>query len=89
MLQHNVTSLTRQIEQFQTVCGNITQILGDVKGSKLIANAFYFLSVGSNDFFDQFRFNYDISTPELIADLSDTFTIHLQVTIFVPISQFN
>ncbi|XP_015064866.1 GDSL esterase/lipase At5g33370-like [Solanum pennellii] len=75
---HNVTSLTRQIEQFQTVCENITQILGDVKGSKLIANAFYFLSVGSNDFFDQFRFNYNISTPELVADLSDTFTIHLQ-----------
>ncbi|XP_055803607.1 GDSL esterase/lipase At5g33370-like [Solanum dulcamara] len=75
---HNVVSLTRQIEQFKTVCGNITQILGDVKGSKLIANAFYLISVGSNDFFDQFRFNYNISAPELITDLTDTFAIHLQ-----------
>lgn len=84
MLQHNVVSLTRQIEQFQTVCGNITQILGEAKGSKLIANAFYLISVGSNDFYDQVRFNYNISIPELITDLSDTFTIHLQVTIFIP-----
>ncbi|KAK4346980.1 hypothetical protein RND71_033319 [Anisodus tanguticus] len=75
---HNVVSLTRQIEQFQTVCGNITEIFGDVKGSKLIANAFYLISVGSNDFFDQFRYNYNISALELITDLIDTFENHLQ-----------
>ncbi|CAN4083515.1 unnamed protein product [Withania somnifera] len=75
---HNVVSLTRQIEQFQTVCENITQILGDVKASKLIANAFYLISVGSNDFFDQFRYNYNISVPELITDLTDTFANQLQ-----------
>ncbi|KAM3362965.1 GDSL esterase/lipase [Capsicum galapagoense] len=75
---HNVVSLTRQIEQFQTVRGNITEILGDVKASKLIANAFYLISVGSNDFFDQFRYNYNISAAELIFDLTDTFANQLQ-----------
>ncbi|MCD7448758.1 hypothetical protein HAX54_045699 [Datura stramonium] len=75
---HHVVSLSRQIEQFQTVCGNITEILGDVKGSKLLANALYVISVGSNDFLDQFRYNYNISASELIADLTDAFANHLQ-----------
>ncbi|XP_060195367.1 GDSL esterase/lipase At5g33370-like [Lycium barbarum] len=75
---HNVVSLTRQIEQFQTVCENITAIYGDAKGSKLLANAFYLISVGSNDLFDQFLYNYNISAHELITDLTDTFAYHLQ-----------
>ncbi|XP_009593843.2 GDSL esterase/lipase At5g33370-like isoform X1 [Nicotiana tabacum] len=76
---HHVVSLTQQIEQFQSVCGNITEIYGDDDiASKLLANAFYLISVGSNDFFDQFRYNYNISAPELITYLSDTFANHLQ-----------
>ncbi|CAN4078649.1 unnamed protein product [Withania somnifera] len=75
---YNVVSLPRQIDQFKTVRGNITEILGEVKASKLIANAFYLISVGSNDFFDQFLYNYNISALELITDLTSTFANQLQ-----------
>lgn len=84
VFQHHVVSLTQQIEQFQSVCENITEIYGDDDiASKLVANAFYLISVGSNDFFDQFRYNYNISAPELITYLSDTFANHLQVKILL------
>ncbi|XP_059670789.1 GDSL esterase/lipase At5g33370-like [Cornus florida] len=48
----DVVSLRDQIKQFETVCGNITEVLGASKGNSLLSNSLYLITIGSNDIFD-------------------------------------
>ncbi|XP_031094312.1 GDSL esterase/lipase At5g18430-like [Ipomoea triloba] len=75
----NVVSWKQQIRQFETVCGNITQSLGEIKAGKLISNALYIISVGSNDLFDYHRFSPPISGPHFLANLNNALAIKLKI----------
>ncbi|KAM7516075.1 hypothetical protein LguiA_005658 [Lonicera macranthoides] len=69
-----------QIQQFSTVCGNITETLGSpAAANRLISNSLYIISVGSNDIFDYLRPNPVIDTQEtLISNFRGNYTTHLQ-----------
>ncbi|XP_047312887.1 GDSL esterase/lipase At4g28780-like [Impatiens glandulifera] len=75
-----VVPLEVQIDQFSTVCSNITQLLGSDKGNSLINSSLYIISVGSNDFFDYQRLNLSASIPRdaLLASLHQTYARQLK-----------
>ncbi|XP_023754190.1 GDSL esterase/lipase At4g16230 [Lactuca sativa] len=72
-----VVSLEEQIQQFATVKGNITAILGESNGQLLLQGSMYIMSIGSNDIMS-YIFTHPV-TPELfIANLTATYAIHLK-----------
>jgi hypothetical protein len=77
--------MAEQIQQFETVHGNISQNLKDISESRIHQSLFLF-SAGSNDileFFDKFRkTNPDNVTQEVqqyITTLMNQYQVHLQV----------
>lgn len=78
LIQGVVVSLEEQIQQFATVKGNITAILGESNGQLLLQGSMYIMSIGSNDIMS-YIFTHPV-TPELfIANLTATYAIHLKV----------
>ena len=78
LIQGDVISLEEQIQQFATVQGNITTLLGASKGQLLIQNSMYIICVGSNDIMNYVL--YHPTTPEVfIANITATFAIQLEV----------
>ncbi|KAI3665322.1 hypothetical protein L6452_43946 [Arctium lappa] len=75
-----VVSLWEQIQQFSTVGGNISEVFGTPASDLFLAASTYIISVGSNDFFEHQKALYlNQTTPEqLIANLTATYSIHLQ-----------
>ncbi|KVI08757.1 Lipase, GDSL, partial [Cynara cardunculus var. scolymus] len=72
-----VISLEEQIQQFATVRGNITALLGESRGDLLLQSSMYILSIGSNDIMT-YIFTHSM-TPELfITNLTDTYAIHIK-----------
>nr|GEU48615.1 cation/H(+) antiporter 2-like [Tanacetum cinerariifolium] len=72
-----VISFEEQIQQFATVQGNITALLGESKADLLLQDSTYIISIGSNDVMT-YIFNKS-TTPELfIASLTDAFAVHLK-----------
>ncbi|CAI9272262.1 unnamed protein product [Lactuca saligna] len=73
----NVIFMDEQIQQFATVQGNITTLLGASKGQLLIQNSMYIICVGSNDIMNYVL--YHPTTPEVfIANITATFGIQLE-----------
>ncbi|XP_027078758.1 GDSL esterase/lipase At5g33370-like [Coffea arabica] len=55
----NVVPLGKQIEQFATVRGNMTELLGEAKTESLLANSLlYIIRVGSNDLLEYVRYDF-------------------------------
>lgn len=81
--------MSQQIQQFSTVCGNITEVLGSPAASDhLISNSLYIISAGSNDIFDYLSPNSVITTPEsLISNFYGNYSTHLQVTFLLSIAK--
>lgn len=76
-----VIPLGKQIEQFATVCDNITKAIGQAKAQHLLQNAFYLLSVGSNDLFDYKQYGSNLTGSDFIDYLDSIFASHLEVTV--------
>ncbi|XP_027075644.1 GDSL esterase/lipase At4g28780-like [Coffea arabica] len=67
----NVVPLGKQIEQFATVRGNMTELLGEAKTESLLANSLYIISVGSNDLLEYVRYDFkNKSSPSLLSNLT-------------------
>ncbi|KAL1824993.1 hypothetical protein ACET3Z_011771 [Daucus carota] len=47
-----VVALGKQIQQFATVCSNITKVLGKAKADELLSKSIFIISAGSNDIFE-------------------------------------
>lgn len=58
----------------------IKKVLGPAKAKCHIQNSLYIISVGSNDFFDLIQYGSNLSTPQYLANLQNTYATHLQVT---------
>ncbi|KAL4577740.1 hypothetical protein LXL04_013853 [Taraxacum kok-saghyz] len=73
----DVISLEEQIQQFATVRGNITALLGESKGQLLLQGSMYIFSIGSNDIMN-YIFSHP-TTPEIfIANITAIYGIHLK-----------
>ncbi|KAM0011229.1 putative triacylglycerol lipase [Helianthus debilis subsp. tardiflorus] len=67
------------VQQFATVQGNITALLGKSKGDCLLQKSMYIFSVGSNDIMEYSLTYPRIMTPEqFVINLTDTYAIHLK-----------
>ncbi|MFS7954983.1 putative triacylglycerol lipase [Helianthus anomalus] len=67
------------VQQFATVQGNITALLGKSKGDRLLQKSMYIFSVGSNDIMEYYFTYPRIMTPEqFVINLTDTYAIHLK-----------
>ena len=78
LIQGDVISLEEQIQQFATVRGNITALLGESKGQLLLQGSMYIFSIGSNDIMN-YIFSHP-TTPEIfIANITAIYGIHLKV----------
>ncbi|XP_031094310.1 GDSL esterase/lipase At1g74460-like [Ipomoea triloba] len=73
-----VIPLGKQIKQFATVCDDITKAIGQAKAQHLLQNAFYLLSVGSNDLFDYKKYGSNLTTPDFIDHLGGFLASHLE-----------
>lgn len=61
----------------------MTELLGEAKTETLLANSIFIISVGSNDLFDYFRYDFqNISAPSLLYSLTFTYANHLQVLLY-------
>ncbi|KAK1387939.1 GDSL esterase/lipase [Heracleum sosnowskyi] len=72
-----VVPLRKQIQQFATVCGNITEVLGKAKADELISKSMYIISVGSNDIFE-YSANATVLPDIFMANLIEAYTIQLE-----------
>ncbi|KAK9071464.1 hypothetical protein SSX86_010033 [Deinandra increscens subsp. villosa] len=72
-----VISMEEQVQQFATVRGNITALLGVSKGESLLQNSMYILSVGSNDIMD-YIYTHPVTHEQFVVNLTNTYAIHLK-----------
>jgi phosphoenolpyruvate-protein kinase (PTS system EI component) len=76
--------MREQIQQFSTVCGNLTEILGTEAAADMLSKSLFLISVGGNDLFE-YQLNMSQNDPnlpeaqELLRILSSTYQIHLRV----------
>ncbi|XP_042755674.1 GDSL esterase/lipase At5g33370-like [Lactuca sativa] len=73
----NVVSYEEQIQQFATVNGNITALLGKSKGQLLIQGSMYIICVGSNDIVN-YVFSHPTTPEVFIANITAIYAIHLK-----------
>ncbi|KAL4569074.1 hypothetical protein LXL04_024701 [Taraxacum kok-saghyz] len=75
-----VVPLWEQIQQFATIRGNISQLLGNGTADLFLGISTCIVSVGSNDLFEHQNALVQNQTQpdQLIANLTATFAIHLQ-----------
>lgn len=67
-----------QVQQFATVCGNLSEALGGDAESK-IRKSFFLISVGSNDMFEHFNITHGTCEQNFITSLITNYTTHLKV----------
>lgn len=79
-----------QLEQFNTVVSSLTAELGDTEARELIANAVYFISIGSNDYLCYLGSPkmQEVFTPEdivgmVIGNLSEAIQVSINCIIFL------
>ncbi|KAF5453844.1 hypothetical protein F2P56_023562 [Juglans regia] len=74
-----VVSMKEQIQQFDMVRGNITEILGPTKTASMLSKSLFLIIVGTNDIFDyEDTYSY-LSKPEFMSTLQ--FAFHNQLKI--------
>lgn len=74
--------MAQQVQQFATVQGNITQLLGQNKSAEFIVKTLFVISVGSNGIFDHYPYkDTTVSQPELMAAIQSNYTAQLTVEI--------
>ncbi|MFS7954985.1 putative GDSL lipase/esterase, SGNH hydrolase superfamily [Helianthus anomalus] len=73
----NVVSMEDQVQQFATVRGNITALLGGTKGDHLLRKSMYIFSIGSNDLMT-YIFTKPMTPEQFVINLTDTYAIHLK-----------
>lgn len=71
--------LAKQVEQFESVRGSITEILGPVKAASFVSKAIFLISIGSNDLFDFASNDSDIHLG------NEEYMAHLRLNYFVQI----
>ncbi|KAF5179333.1 GDSL esterase/lipase [Thalictrum thalictroides] len=71
--------LTKQIQQFATVRGNLTAILGPEATDRLLSKSIYFLSIGSNDILGFYLLNGTFNQEKFVATLADAYENHLRI----------
>lgn len=75
--------LEKQVEQFELVRGNITEILGPAKAANFVSKALFLISVGSNDLFDYAHNDTDasvrLSKEEYLSVLQINYYFHIRV----------
>ncbi|KAJ0904701.1 hypothetical protein HanPSC8_Chr07g0285321 [Helianthus annuus] len=72
--------MEEQVQQFATVRGNITALLGESKGDGLLQKSMYIFSIGSNDIMEYLFSPLKTMTPEqFVINLTDAYAIHLKV----------
>ncbi|XP_076915391.1 GDSL esterase/lipase At5g37690-like [Bidens hawaiensis] len=76
-LYGQVVSTEEQVQQFATVRGNISALLGGSKGDRLLRNSMYILSIGSNDIME-YIFTKPVTPEQFVINLTDTYAIHLK-----------
>ncbi|KAH0971016.1 hypothetical protein GBA52_023172 [Prunus armeniaca] len=81
-----VVPLEDQIQQFATVRGNLTELIGPEATDKFLAKSLFIISIGSNDLFDHVELPSNSSTsvdPEdeffYMTNLQFTYHNHLEV----------
>ncbi|KAH8508136.1 hypothetical protein H0E87_010318 [Populus deltoides] len=78
-----VVPMREQIQQFSTVCGNLTEMLGTEAAADMLSKSLFLISVGGNDLFE-YQLNMSQNDPnlpeaqELLRILSSTYQIHLR-----------
>ncbi|XP_021971532.2 GDSL esterase/lipase At2g23540 [Helianthus annuus] len=71
--------MEEQVQQFATVRGNITALLGESKGDGLLQKSMYIFSIGSNDIMEYLFSPLKTMTPEqFVINLTDAYAIHLK-----------
>ncbi|XP_062077230.1 GDSL esterase/lipase At5g55050-like [Humulus lupulus] len=77
-----VVPFSEQVRQFGTVRKAYKKVLGGVAAEKRLSNSLFLISVGSNDLFEHFIFNYNRSDPKaqqtFINSLLTSYENHLR-----------
>ncbi|KAJ8764328.1 hypothetical protein K2173_006068 [Erythroxylum novogranatense] len=78
----SVVSLAEQIQQFSTVHGYISEMLGPNATARMLSQSLFLISTGSNDMFEfsaaiLYR-TTNVSAPEFLQFLQSNYTKHLQ-----------
>ncbi|KAF9682130.1 hypothetical protein SADUNF_Sadunf05G0076200 [Salix dunnii] len=78
-----VVRMKEQIQQFSTVCGNLTEILGAEAAADMLSKSLFLISAGGNDLFE-YQLNMSKKDPnlpeaqEMLRIISSTYQIHLR-----------
>ncbi|XP_059440558.1 GDSL esterase/lipase At5g33370-like [Corylus avellana] len=74
-----VVSMGKQVQQFEMVRGNISEIMGPTEIAGVLSKSLFFISVGSNDIFDYQDFNSTtLSKQDFMDTLEFSFHNHLK-----------
>lgn len=85
-MQGEVVSLEKQVEQFELVCGNITEILGPEKAATFVSKALFLISIGSNDILDYthgYSSVFQFGKEEHLAVLQHNYYLHIKVSTLI------
>ncbi|KAJ9146899.1 hypothetical protein P3X46_029114 [Hevea brasiliensis] len=74
--QLKVITIREQVEQFGTVCNNITQVMGE-SAEKVISNSLIIISIGSNGIFDYLLYNDTHNVEYFITTVMQSYHYHL------------
>ncbi|KAL2476920.1 GDSL esterase/lipase [Forsythia ovata] len=73
-----VVPLSTQINQLASLCNNLTNVISQASTEAAVTNAFFFISVGSNDIFEYFKTNSTIPKEKFIDNLMSAYTNHIE-----------
>lgn len=80
-IQGNVIT-TAQVQQFTVVQGIISRLLGQNTSAEFFAKSLFFISVGSSDIFDHYRYSETtLSHPELMTAIQSKYRAQLTVDV--------
>lgn len=84
ILQKEVVSIGKQVQQFEMVRGNISEIMGPRETAGVLSKSLFLISVGSNDIFDYQDFNSTtLSKQDFMDTLEFSFHNHLKVCTYL------
>ena len=78
--QIQVVALGKQIQQFATVCSNITKVLGKAKADELLSRSIFIISAGSNDIFE-YSENRTVLPAIFMDKLVEAYTTQIEVIV--------
>lgn len=80
-MQKKVIPMGEQIQQFTTVHGNLSAVLGRSTTQYVLAKSVFFITVGSNDILTYYYSNVSTPFQEFIATLGYVYEGQIKVTI--------